>query len=168
MNPKTGYNAKSNQPKTWGSFDVAVKRALNRKLGGVGFVFSEDDPYVGIDLDKCIDENGEVETWASDIISGLNSYTELSPSGKGFHILGLGKLPARGHRKDRIEMYDSNRFFTVTGLVNGNCEIMDIQDVLTSFHERIFKKSQPKGRSSPPKDRNPPDMTDDAIVSKAV
>ncbi len=168
MNPNTGYNAKSNQPETWGSFDVAVKRALNRKLGGVGFVFSEDDPFVGVDLDKCINGSGEVEPWASDIISELNSYTELSPSGKGFHILGLGKLPPRGRRKDRIEMYDSNRFFTVTGIVNGNCEIRDIQDVLTSLHERVFKKSQPKGRSAPPDGSNPTVLTDDAVIAKAI
>ena len=51
MNPNTGYNAKSNKPETWGRFEIAVKRALNRGLGGVGFVFSENDPYVGIDLD---------------------------------------------------------------------------------------------------------------------
>ena len=80
MNPKTGYNAKSNQPGTWGSFDVAVKRALNRKLGGVGFVFSADDHFVGIDIDKCISEDGEIESWVSDIIAEINSYTELALS----------------------------------------------------------------------------------------
>ncbi len=87
MNPNTGYNAKSNKSETWGSFEIAVKRALNRNLGGVGFVFSKDDPYVGIDLDKCISDDGEVEKGATEIIAELNSYTELSPSRKGYHII---------------------------------------------------------------------------------
>lgn len=168
MNPKTGYNAKSNKPETWGSFDVAVKRALNRKLGGVGFVFSKNDPYVGIDLDKCISEDGEVESWASEIIAALNSYTELSPSGKGYHIIGRGQLPARGRRKDRIEMYDSNRFFTVTGLDYGVGKMRDLQEELNALHTKVFRKDRPKRILGPPNGRNPPSLTDDDLINKAI
>ena len=168
MNPKTGYNAKSNQPESWGSFDIAVKRALNRKLGGVGFVFSKDDPFVGIDLDKCIQEDGEVEKWATEIIAELNSYTELSPSRKGYHIIGRGKLPPRGRRKDRIEMYDSSRFFTVTGMDYGVGTIRNIQKELNNLHTKIFNKQRPKRRMSPPNGRNPPALTDDDIITKAI
>jgi len=167
MNPKTGYNAKSNNPDTWGRFDTAVKRALNRGMGGIGFVFSRDDPYVGIDLDKCIND-GEIESWATDIIAEIDSYTELSPSGNGYHIIGRGKLPPRGRRKDRIEMYDSNRFFTVTGLVNGNSELRDIQKELHTFHARVFKKTKTHSRSSLGKVKNRSVITDDDLITRAI
>jgi len=168
MNPNTGYNAKSNKSETWGSFEIAVKRALKRKLGGVGFVFSKDDPYVGIDLDKCINDDGEVEKWATEIIAELNSYTELSPSRKGYHIIGRGQLPPRGRRKDRIEMYDSNRFFTVTGLDYGIGKIRNFQEELNQLHARTFKKAHAKRTTSRPNGRNPPVLNDDEIIAKAI
>ena len=137
LNPNTGYNAKSNDPKSWGTFDLAVKRALNRKMAGVGFVFNKDDPFVGIDLDKCLNGSGKAEQWASDIIQLLDSYTESSPSGKGYHILGRERLPPGSRRTGQIEMYDSGRFFTVTGVVAGSGTLRDIQDDLDALRIRL-------------------------------
>ena len=170
LNPNTGYNAKSNDPKTWGTFDLAVKRALNRKMAGVGFVFSKDDPFVGIDLDKCVNGSGKVEPWASEIIQQLDSFTESSPSGEGYHILGRGRLPAGGRRTGQIEMYDSGRFFTVTGIVAGPGTLRDIQSDLDVLHAKLFKKAESKGSNwaSPGSDRSPPDLTDDQIVERAT
>jgi len=170
LNPNTGYNAKSNDPKTWGTFDLAVKRALNRKMAGVGFVFSKDDPFVGIDLDKCLNGNGKPEPWASEIIQQLDSYTESSPSGKGYHIIGRGRLPPGGRRTGRVEMYDSGRFFTVTGVVAGPGTLRDIQEDLDALHARLFKKAEtPRGnRASPGGDRLPPNLTDAQIIERAT
>jgi len=80
-------------------------------------VFTEDDPYVGIDLDNCLDpDTGELQGWAADNVSAMNSYTEVSPSGTGIHIIIKGHLPENSrNRKGGIEVYDSNRFFVVTG-----------------------------------------------------
>ena len=170
LNPNTGYNAKSNDPKTWGTFDLAVKRALNRRMAGVGFVFSKDDPFVGIDLDKCLNGTGKPEQWAADIIQQLDSYTESSPSGKGYHILGRGRLRPGGRRTGQIEMYDSGRFFTVTGIVVGPGTLRDIQVELDTIHERLFKKAAApaKSRAAPGGDRSPPDLTDVQIVERAT
>lgn len=53
----------------------------------VGFVFTRDDPFVGIDLDHCRDpETGKIKPWALEIVAKLNSYSEVSPSGTGLHI----------------------------------------------------------------------------------
>jgi putative DNA primase/helicase len=83
----------------------------------VGFVFCSGDPYVGIDLDDCVDpETGQIELWALQIIEELDSYTEFSPSGKGVHIIVKGKIPS-AVKRDEIEMYDCKRFFTITGHV---------------------------------------------------
>src|SRR5438094_567127 len=72
--------------------------------------------YCGIDLDHCRDfDSGVIEPWAHAMIDRLSSYTELSPSQTGVHILVKAALPPGGRHKDKIEMYDHGRYFTVTG-----------------------------------------------------
>ena len=112
VNPHTGGRASTTEPSTWGTFDEAIAKDPER----LGYVFSEDDPYTGIDLDKCRDpETGEIVDWATKIIEQFNAYTEISPSGTGLHIIVRGKLPGKGNRKGKVEMYDRRRYFTMTG-----------------------------------------------------
>src|SRR5437867_4259310 len=87
--------AKHGDPKTWLSFAEANALASQKGFAGVGFVFSQRDPFVGIDLDGCRNpETGEVTSWAERILKRLApSYTELSRSGSGFHVIVKGKLP---------------------------------------------------------------------------
>jgi len=75
--------ASSTDRATWGTFDQAVAACKKRSvLAGVGFVFSADDPFAGIDLDNCIDMiSGEIKPWARRILKQLDSYSEVSPSG---------------------------------------------------------------------------------------
>ena len=115
-NPGTGGNADATKPDTWASIQEALIRMDNDKLDGIGFVFSESDPYTGIDLDKCLDpETGELEPWARRWVDLFKSYTEITPSGTGLHIVVKGKLPGKGRKKGNFEVYDKNRFFTFTG-----------------------------------------------------
>lgn len=119
INPKTGDHASSTDPNTWTSIDDAIQEGVNPKntrggLAGIGFVFQMHDPYVGIDLDKCITDDGAIAPWAREIIDSLDSYTETSPSGKGLHIIVKGKWNG-GKRKGGLEVYDRERYFTVTG-----------------------------------------------------
>jgi putative DNA primase/helicase len=81
----------------------------------VGFVFSTGDPYTGIDLDNCVDESGDIALWALEVVRYFDSYTELSATGTGLHIILRGDIPNR--RKGDVEVYSSKRFFTVTGHV---------------------------------------------------
>ncbi|MBX0288000.1 hypothetical protein EGH22_16830 [Halomicroarcula sp. F28] len=109
---------------------------------GLGFVFTEDVSIAGVDLDKCRDaDTGELEEWAEDIIDRLDSYTEVSPSGTGVHILVGGELPDGGNRKGRVEMYDSDRYFTVTGEhVDGTPrEIRICQDDIEAVHRDFIR-----------------------------
>jgi hypothetical protein len=83
---------------------------------GIGFVFTKEDPYCGIDLDSaCNPVLGTVEDSALKIISQLSSYTEYSPSETGLHIIIKAKKNTSASRKDKIEIYDHARFFTFTG-----------------------------------------------------
>ena len=113
--PKTGKRASHSDPSTWGTFEDAVK-GLDQGFDGIGFVFTEDDPFCGIDLDKCRDPiSGKVEPWAVKIIKDFDSYTEISPSKTGLKIFIRGKLPGGGLKTKHLEVYDRLRFFTITG-----------------------------------------------------
>lgn len=112
-NPATGKKAKSNDSSTWASFELAIENAF--LYDGIGFMFS-NSPYVGIDIDHCI-ENGVISEFAQDIIKRLGSYTEYSPSGTGIHIICRGTAPPGGNKNTKLglEMYSSGRYFTMTG-----------------------------------------------------
>jgi putative DNA primase/helicase len=112
---RTGRKASSSDLLTWSTFEEALEAYENGDFAGLGFVFSSADPYTGIDLDNCVDENGEIALWALEIVRYFDSYTELSATGSGLHIIVRGNVPNR--RKDEIEVYSSKRFFTVTGHV---------------------------------------------------
>jgi putative DNA primase/helicase len=110
---RTGHKASSTDLMTWSSFEEALKAYEHDDYDGVGFVFSSGDPYTGIDLDDCVDERSDIAPWALEIVRELDSYTELSATGTGLHIIVRGKVPNR--RKGKIEVYSTERFFTVTG-----------------------------------------------------
>ena len=111
--PITGRRASSTNPDTWGDYPEAVKARKERDFDGLGFVFTESDPFCGVDLDACVDpRTGEIASWASEIVRELDSYTEYSPSSMGLHVLLRAKLPPGRNRKDRIEIYDRCRNFS--------------------------------------------------------
>jgi putative DNA primase/helicase len=120
-------------------------------MSGVGFVFTEDDPFAGIDLDKCRDsETGVVAPWAQKIVDALDSYTEVSPSGTGLHIFVKATLPGRNNRKGPVEVYESRRYFTLTGnhLEGTPTEIHERQDVLERLYLHIFKEEKSAGEAN--------------------
>lgn len=125
--PETGDFAQTDDPSTWGSFLNANGKVKAGQMDGVGFVFTEDDNYVGIDLDNCRDpETGEWEDWALDVMQDIGGWIEISPSGTGAHIILKGEIPGDRNRKGDLEMYEDGRFFTITGqLVNENGERLD-------------------------------------------
>jgi putative DNA primase/helicase len=112
---RTGRRASSTDLLTWSTFQEALEAYENGGYAGLGFVFSSADPYTGIDLDDCVDADGEIALWALEIVRYFDSYTELSATGSGLHIIVRGEVPNR--RKDEVEVYSSKRFFTVTGHV---------------------------------------------------
>jgi len=80
---------------------------------GIGFVLGSG--VAGVDLDTCRNPvTGEISVWAQKIIDDLNTWTELSPSGKGCHIL-LQADTMVGRKTGLLEAYSGGRFFTVTG-----------------------------------------------------
>src|SRR5215203_6123767 len=114
---RTGRRASSTDLLTWTTFEEALEAYENGEYAGLGFVFSSADPYTGIDLDNCVGGDSEIALWALEIVRYFDSYTELSATGTGLHIIVRGNVPNR--RKDEVEVYSSKRLFTVTGHVVG-------------------------------------------------
>jgi hypothetical protein len=151
---QNGGPASSTDPQTWCSF-TGVLNALQRNeiYNGIGFVLSDSDPYCGIDIDDCLDELGDL-VWGQDVVEMFDTYTEISPSGRGVKLFLRGKKPpeARSRIKglgpngdNTLEIYDRARFFAVTGrtLVNTRSAIANRQAVLESFCSRYWQVPAP-------------------------
>lgn len=146
--------AKSNDPKTWGTFNQAKRweSGLQESHKGVGFVLGLEQPFMCIDLDHCInkadktftdDEAGETARRVLDIVkkNGEETYIEVSPSGEGLHIWGRATLPAekeKGVRGKYIEMYRAGRYMTITGRPFLSFPVSTIQksvdEIIKEFH----------------------------------
>ena len=81
---------KTNDPSDWGTLAEARYMSDTSQLDGVGFIFTENDNYVCIDLDNVVDDSGVIESWAQDLVDKTSTYTEFSQSGKGIHIIIKG------------------------------------------------------------------------------
>jgi hypothetical protein len=173
--PLTGRMASSTNPETWANYEDAV-RACKKYGYGIGFVFTPEDDLCGVDLDLCLDpETGEIEGWAQEVIEELDSYTEISPSGTGVHILVRGELPAGRNRKGRFEAYDRGRYFTVTGkhLPGSPQSIESRQEELRSVVRRVFGNEVPEstnGHTKPVAVSESLDNrhSDEEIIRKAI
>lgn len=187
-----GREAKTTDSRTWTSFLAASMAVVAHpnKWDGIGFVFSADDPYFGVDLDKCRDaKTGEFLSWPEsltrkcagtlpaprDIIEELKTYTEISPSGTGTHSIGRGKLPGKGNRKDGqtagIEMYDRGRYFCFTGnqLPTSPVEIRDCNGSLTRLHQIVFGAEKPRDPSGESRSQTTDggNLTDGELLDRA-
>jgi hypothetical protein len=195
LNPKTGHvdkipltpmtlkRAKTNDFRTWATFDVA-RAALERLSGkgyGLGFILAISDPFFGVDLDDVIDPTtGHVSPFACETLVQLPCYAEFSPSGRGLRFLGCGRLPS-GRRKitvdgKTVECYDSLRFFTITGNLYGRADLPIIPDTdaasaalqaaLDAWYARTFGEGPPEPPA--PADSPPPgpapDAPEDAVL----
>ena len=117
---KTGQSASSTNPAHWSDFlTIQSEYESNpNKYDGIGFVFSDEDNLIGVDLDDCYDVHTNAFTNAAlqHISNQVAGYMEVSPSGTGVKIFTRANLPA-SHVDHAIglEIYPKSRYFTVTG-----------------------------------------------------
>ena len=159
----TGGFAKSTDLDTWVSFATALAfhERADTDTDGVGFVVHDGNTVLGLDLDDCRDpDTGDLEAWADDLLDDVPTYAEVSPSGTGLRLFGLGFVPDGGNRGDvdagtgHLEMYDSGRYLTVTGrAVDGspddvrqvNAEIGDVHAAHIADPEPEREAPKPAG-----------------------
>jgi primase-polymerase (primpol)-like protein len=174
VDPNTGGFASATDPATWTDFDEAREYAKANALG-LGFVFTEADPFVGVDLDKCrVPATGTVTDCAQEVLERLDSYTEVSPSGTGYHVLVEGELPDGGNRRGDVEMYAHSRYFTVTGEhVDGTpLEICARDEPLEAVHREFVlgERTREEGRravEATPGVESTPDLTAAEVLKRA-
>lgn len=160
VNPSTGGQAMSNNPSTWGSFQQVIEAAnkgfilakggCSVPIDGIGFIFNGDG-ILGVDLDHSRNpKTGELESWAREIIIELDSYTEISQSGCGVHILCYGKLPAGKRRRGNVEMYETGRFFVMTGNIMDDVhnEIEERTEQLAAVHSKFIQGAYQSSQST--------------------
>lgn len=158
----TGYNASVTKPTNWSTFNNAIK-AFPNGYDGIGFVFTSDAGLCGIDLDNCIIDN-KIQQWALDILREFDSYSEISQSGKGIHIICAGnvitgrKVKVNDHA---IEIYSTSRYFCMTGnrINEYSIEIQPRQNEIDSL---ITAENPPKAQYIPTKKS----ITVDEILKK--
>ena len=154
--PKSPYNpqsssvgAKANDPGTWAGFAAAAAAAARLGRGGIGFEFGAPGGIAGLDLDHVINDKGELAQWAAEIVALMDSYTELSPSGRGLHIIFKLSVPyseicpRNKDSKQGIEIYDTGRYFTVTGKPYGEAKpIADRTEQVRQVCARYLAKTE--------------------------
>ena len=175
-NPLTCRLASSTNPSTWGTYEQAVNTRDRYGFTGIGFMFENDGPYVGVDVDHCYDpETGQFNEMAQAIMARQATYMEFSPSGTGLHLLFKGKKPGDECRRTEIgiEMYNKERYFTVTGRqVEGSTDIIaDDNGTLEWIHSTYLKnpekEKKTRGSKSRKKTRRTEPLTDEEVLEKA-
>lgn len=115
---RTLRKADPTSPLTWGTFaDVAAMLPMLGPEYGVGFTFSEFDPFWFLDIDGCLNGSGWNST-ATELCNLLQgAAVEVSQSGRGLHVFGTGPVPAHGCRNTplHLEFYSNKRFVALTG-----------------------------------------------------
>ena len=100
-------------PAEWMTYDEALATGLP-----LAFCFSENDPFFFLDIDNALLDSGEWSHRAAELIRRLSgSAIEISSSGRGLHIFGLGSVGSHCNRRDDLglEFYTRDRFVALTG-----------------------------------------------------
>jgi hypothetical protein len=155
--------ASTTDPATWADYATA---AAVQDVDGVGFVFTEGDPFCGIDLDACMTD-GRLDPQAAAVVLTLDSYSEVSPSGAGAHCIVRAKLNGGRRRSGNVEMYDAGRYFCMTGnhLPETPTTIEARQAELEKIRSEVFPAEQPQAALATPAAVNSAD--DHELIERA-
>ena len=140
----SNVKASVTNPNHWGMLSDVEEAMDSGLFEGAGFVFTEEDEFTGVDVDKSV-ANREFDEKTKFIYAILSSYTEYSPSETGVHIIVKGEVPAgykNKNTKENIECYNSGRFFTFTGDRIGDHELAERTKELNTFASRYLPKRE--------------------------
>ena len=175
ISPLTYTAASSTDPTTWGTFAQALDGLHAEKYTHIGFVFTDNDPYLFIDLDAPKDKDGQIlpasdPLWieqdkrAISWVQAFESYTERSQSGQGYHIIVKAKLDHAIKIKG-MEMYFSKRYAIFTGQVIVPAPIHDRQGKVNEAVSAL-KLAKRIVIDNPEAKFTQPTLTDDMVLTK--
>ena len=161
FNARTGGMAQSNNPNTWCDYETALQ--VVDLYDGLGFMLG--DGIFGVDIDG-VELNDPV---AKEVLTTLNSYAEVSPSGRGIHVICLGSKPIGACRKANFECYDQGRFFTMTGdMITGYSDLKECTETIKPLHLKYLARQDEKTfLTTPPIDRRGESLNDSEVIGKA-
>lgn len=174
-NAISGNLARVNDSLTWTTFNSALNGCVKYGFDGLGFILG--DGIFGIDLDNHPDKDGvcplddeAFKTFSEEFITTLDSYSELSQSGKGIHIICYGKLPEGNRRKGCVEMYDSGRFFAFTGNVIHNTPINEREEQVKPLWEKYVNTPKPANEAKRERVISPMalELSDEDVINAAL
>lgn len=168
INPYTLYNGSSDEPESLATYDKAIAQIgktahvrvkghnglITCKVVGAGIALSGTG-ICGLDLDNVVDRERRVMTReAGEIVALLDSYTEISPSGSGLHIVFLGKLPENIKKivkpkpdifKTELAEYQllDSGYITISGDVIGDHELSERTEQVAQMYEQYFREVEP-------------------------
>lgn len=138
---RTGRVVSAHDPAYWTDSMTAHAAAVNFGQGfGIGFVFTEADPFWALDVDACL-VDGQWSPIANQLCQLMSGAAiEVSPSGTGLHLFGSGRPPAHGCKNEslHLEFYHSGRFMTLTGAGATGDAGVDFTRLLPSLVAQYF------------------------------
>jgi putative DNA primase/helicase len=176
LQSRGGNLADSSNPKTWSGFEAALNAYHYEEshADGIGYMFVKKNHEVGGDLDECRDpETGAIAPWAQQLIDAFDTYTEISPSGTGVHFIAQGNLPGRGLHVGKIELYDSGRYFCMTGhhLPGTPLTPEPRQEAITNLCQHLRAQQSAVKKTADPSPHGAhrrPTLDDDTIIQRAL
>lgn len=117
VNIHTGWTCDHTDPAAWCSFDEAAAYVAAGKADGVGFEFTDNDPFWFLDIDDAL-QGGQWSELSRQLLQRTaGAAYEVSQSGTGLHVFGSGPVPDHGCKNVPLglEFYHTGRFAALTG-----------------------------------------------------
>lgn len=176
-NPYNGGDGKTNDQSTWADFDTAMQ-ALKTYPDADGLAFYFANGYVGLDIDHIAEDLNDAKSGDTNPNNLVNkarelthgSYMETSMSGEGIHVIFKGEILGKRRRKGNYEMYQSGRFFALTGnslMAEPEIKSLNSHD-MQILYEHYFhdeKAADPTQKQVEPVAAN--NLSDDEIIERA-
>lgn len=142
-NYKTGATWDAHDSSIWVDSDTAIASAKRLGSGyGVGFVFTDKDPFFLLDIDSAYEPKAGWSDLSKSLLNKLaGAAVEVSASGKGLHIIGTTKPFEHGCRNDNLglELYTSKRFVALTGIHAQGNSGMDCTNAIQEIANQYLK-----------------------------
>ena len=170
----SGKKASTTDSRTWKSFSQVHNFLINtretKNYDGLGFVFTEKDGLVGLDIDHVINEAGELPESVKTIVEIADTYTEVSQSGTGLHLFFKGEKNTKQCKAEPYELYENKRYFVMTGNSYGDVKPINTdQAILDTVNGLVFPPKEVEATSGEPVvPVVTPDLSDEAIIKIAL
>ncbi|AZQ69207.1 hypothetical protein EF888_19960 [Silicimonas algicola] len=175
-----GQPAKVNDPSTWMDFDTAC-RVASEKGWRIGFVFTAADPFACIDLDWVNEQTQlakgqpvDPTKWSTEgdrdaylrIVAHMNTYTEVSRSGLGLHLIVQADI-GKGCHVGNVEIYSERRFLICTGMVHCELPVAEQQESVDALVTELRLRQKVPSVNLAPVPDEPEKEIDDEVLGRA-